>query len=102
MNLVESQELELKKSLAETNEGLQTLCGMLNTRGQGTVIFGIAPDGQVVGVEPGNIDKAQQTLASRIKSKFDPVIVVDIKVQSYAAKNVVIITANRNKVVPYH
>lgn len=103
MNLVESQELELKKSLAETNEGLQTLCGMLNTdKGQGTVIFGVAPVGQVVGVEPGNIDKAQQTLASKIKSKFEPAIVADIKVQTSNSKNIIIVSAKRDKFVPYH
>lgn len=100
---VESQELEFKKSLAETDEGLRALCGMLNTEeGKGTVVFGIAPDGQLVGVEPGNLDKAQQTLASRIKSKFDPAIVADIKVQTSKAKNVVKVSASRSKGVPYH
>lgn len=99
----ESQELEFKKSLAKMDEGLQSLCGMLNTdKGQGTIIFGIAPDGQLVGVEPGNLDKAQQSLVSKIKSKFDPAIIPDIKVQTFTSKNIVKITANRDKKVPYH
>jgi predicted HTH transcriptional regulator len=100
--LIESQELEFKTSLAKTDDGLQSLCGMLNTdKGQGTCIFGVAPDGQIEGVG-GNLDSAQQKLENKIRMKFEPPIIADINVQEKESKNVITIMASRDKKVPYH
>ena len=99
----ESQELEFKKSLSLTGEGLKTLCGMINTDyGRGTVIFGKNPDGGVDGIEPGNLDTAQQTLSQKIKTNFDPQIVTDISVVEYQGKNLLKISATRSPSIPYH
>lgn len=43
-------DLELKKTLAEKDAAMQTLCGFLNNRG-GTVIFGVTPHGKIAGTE---------------------------------------------------
>ena len=67
----ESQVFERKKSLGLQREGLESLCGMVNAyAAQGTVVFGIAPDGELVGVEPGDLDKPQRSLTQTISSKF--------------------------------
>ncbi|CAN5133332.1 ATP-binding protein [soil metagenome] len=49
-------DLELKKSLAEKEAAMRTLCGFLNLQG-GTVIFGVSPQGRIVGTEltDGNV-----------------------------------------------
>ena len=99
----ESQVFERKKSLALQREGFESLCGMVNSEGaNGTVVFGVAPDGQVVGVESGNLDKAQRSLAQTISAKFDPPIQVSIEVVDCDGIPVVAISAQRHRRVPYH
>lgn len=99
----ESESVEFKKSLSLTDEALQSLCGMINTDGgQGTVVFGIAPDGAINGVEPGNLDKAQRTLRQKISSKFDPSVIVNMTVCDYASKNLLLLSCHRSKSEAYH
>jgi hypothetical protein len=99
----ESQICEWKRSLSLKQEALEALCGMMNARpGRGKVIFGIAPDGVEVGVEPGNLDRAQQSLAQTIRQKFDPPIQFTVDVTAKDGKKFVTILAERNKGVPYH
>jgi predicted HTH transcriptional regulator len=99
----ESQTVEFKTSLSEQKEGLQALCGMLNSEpGQGIVIFGVAPDGSSSGVEPGNLDKAQRSLSQHIEQKFDPPIIPTIEVIPVEGKKVLVLRATRARTVPYH
>src|SRR3989442_1340369 len=46
----EGPQLEFKRSTGELREGLQTACAFLNSNG-GKVLFGIKPDGTLVGQE---------------------------------------------------
>jgi predicted HTH transcriptional regulator len=100
---VESQVFERKRSLGLKREGLESLCGMINADdAEGTVAFGIGPDGQIVGVEPGDLDKAQRSLSQTIAKKFDPAIRFTIRVLELEGKRVVVLMAQRNRDVPYH
>ena len=77
--LHESQTVEFKQSLSLRKEGLQALAGMLNAdTAKGIVVFGVSPKGDVTGVEPGDLDRAQQSLAQHIGDSFDPKIVCNI------------------------
>ena len=99
----ESQVFERKRSLGLRREGLETLCGMINAEvAHGSVVFGIGPDGQIVGVEPGDIDKAQLSLSQVIGNKFDPPIQCTMRVLEIQEKRVLILAARRNRDVPYH
>ena len=99
----ESQVFERKQSLSKVTEGLESLCAMINTgEAQGTVVFGIAPDGKLVGVESGDLDKAQQSLLQRIDSKFEPRPLSSIRVVVYEGKRFVVLIAMRNCDVSYH
>ena len=101
--LPESQFVEVKKSLNLRKEGLESLDGMINadTR-KGLVIFGIAPDGNIVGIEPGNLDKAQLTLAQYIRNKFDPPLVFNIEILECSGKCLAFVSAERAPNIPYH
>lgn len=78
-------------------------CGMINAdAAQGTVIFGVEPDGSVSGVEPGNLDKAQKTLSQKIVAQFDPPIVSSINVVEHLGKKLLILRGTRNAKVAYH
>lgn len=103
VNRGESQIVEFKKSLSLTNEALESLCGMLNSElAEGTILFGIAPDGSISGIEPGNLDKAQRTLVQKISSKFHPSIMPIIEVIEYLGSNILILNARRDPITPYH
>lgn len=99
----ESQCFERKRSLSLQREGLESLCGMINAdAAQGSVAFGIEPDGQIVGVEPGDLDKAQRSLAQTIGNKFQPAIRPTFQVFEVSDKRIVTVSATRNRDVAYH
>jgi len=63
--LIETQGVERKKSLSERKAGLKALDAMVNSESAtGTVIFGVAPDGTVVGLG-GDLDQAQRSSRKR-------------------------------------
>jgi hypothetical protein len=65
------------------------------------VVFGVAPDGQLVGVEPGDLDKAQRSLSQTI-ARCDPRLQCSINVAELQGRQFVILTAERNRDVAYH
>lgn len=99
----ESQTFERKRSLKLRRQALESLCAMINAdSGQGSVAFGIAPDGQVVGVEPGDLDQAQRSISQTISDKFAPSIQCTMQVLEADGKRVLLLSAQRNRAVPYH
>ncbi len=99
----EGQTTEFKKSLSLRKEALEALCSMVNAdAAQGTVIFGVEPDGTACGIEPGNLDKAQLSLSQSIKSNFDPPLQAEIYVRDLDGKRLLLITAGRLRSIPYH
>ncbi len=103
INKGESQTVEFKKSLSLQNEGLKGLCAMINSdSAKGLIIFGVEDSGTICGLEPGNLDEAQRSLAQSIRSKFDPQIIVQINVEELKGRNILILYAERNKGTPYH
>jgi predicted HTH transcriptional regulator len=99
----ESQEWERKRSLAERRKGLEALCGMVNAEtAHGAVGFGIGPDGSLVGVEPGDLDRAQQSMLQTVRDKFDPPLHCSVLVVEDSARCFVVVEARRNRDVPYH
>ena len=99
----ESQATEFKLSLAARDDGLRSLCAMVNTdAGTGVIVFGVAPDGTIQGIEPGNLDRAQQSLAQVIGSKFEPQLAAVIEIHRVGAHALLSLTATRLKSVAYH
>ena len=47
----ESERVELKKTLAELKQGLISMVAILNKHGAGELWFGVAPNGNVVGLD---------------------------------------------------
>lgn len=65
-------DLELKKSFAEKEAGMKTLCAFLNGSG-GSVIFGVTPRGRIVGLDL--TDQNLRDLADQFRS-FEPAVVI--------------------------
>jgi predicted HTH transcriptional regulator len=99
----ETQTVEFKKSLVQQREGLKALCAMVNSDlARGTVIFGVAPDRTVCGIEPGNLDAAQRTISQGARTKFDPPLAANVEVPSLEGKRLVVLSARRDRRVVLH
>ncbi len=97
---MESQQTEFKASLSLRKEGLQSLCAMLNAdTAQGRVAFGINPDGTVRGLDPGDLDTMQRTVAQHIQQGFDPQPHATILIFQNKGKNILQLEAQRPSAV---
>jgi ATP-dependent DNA helicase RecG len=86
--LVENDTIELKTSLAERKEILETVSAFSNTRG-GTIYIGIGPDGEVAGVDIGN--RTTEHLANEIKQNTDPKVFPIIEIWETRDKKVIVV-----------
>ena len=101
--LGETQTVEFKKSLSLQKEAFKALCGMVNSdSATGAVVFGVSPDRSISGVEPGNLDSIQRTLAQHVQQRFDPAIIPNIEVLECDDKHLIRLKADRASGVPYH
>jgi predicted HTH transcriptional regulator len=99
--LIETQRVERKRSLSEKREGLESVNAMVNAdSASGQILFGVAPNGTVVGIEPGDADKAQRSLAQHIRDKFDPPIRFEIQAVDCEGKDGLAVSARREPHVP--
>ena len=99
----EGQTTEFKKSLNRRKEALEALCAMVNAdSARGVVVFGVEPDGTVCGVEQGNLDTAQRTLADAIRDGFDPCLTPELHTEELERKRLLLVTAERCRGVLLH
>ncbi len=93
----ESEEVEFKKSTAQLDRALKSVCGFLNHKG-GKVYFGITK-GIIVGQEVS--DQTLKSISQKIRQRIKPEISPGIKVLKIEEKSIieVIISEGRNK--PY-
>ncbi len=68
--LLESETIELKKSLAQLKEGVISLSAMLNKKNEGVVYFGINDEGRVCGITIGK--KTKTEVAHEIRNNLKP------------------------------
>jgi len=82
----ESESLELKTSLSEKEEILETISAFSNKKG-GRVLIGIDPSGKVIGVNIGS--NTIENLAGEIKQNTDPKVFPDISVQKINSREII-------------
>jgi predicted HTH transcriptional regulator len=100
--LGESQSLEFKRSI-QLKESFIDLCGMVNANvGYGTVVFGVEPNGEIIGLGAANLDSAQKTLALHAQQKLDPAIPIEIHAVDCGGMPLLVMTASRSRGVAYH
>lgn len=66
----ESERLEFKRSTAELERALRTVCGMLNCGIAGHVVFGVTDTGHITGQPIGN--NTLEGIAQRLQTAFEP------------------------------
>ncbi|NOQ55548.1 MAG: hypothetical protein GQ477_01945 [Nanohaloarchaea archaeon] len=65
----EDETIEFKRSTAQTDRALRTICGFLNHKG-GTVYFGISDKNELVGQQVS--DSTLKSLSQKIRQKIRP------------------------------
>lgn len=88
MNLgKESESLEFKKSTAERKKAMDDVSSILNKCGGGTLYFGVAPNGDVVGqqISPSSLNDVAEAFKEAIK----PMIFPEIKEMTLDGKTVI-------------
>ncbi|HLP44934.1 MAG TPA: ATP-binding protein [Candidatus Kapabacteria bacterium] len=86
--LTESETVELKSSLSERHEILDTISAFSNTKG-GAIYVGIDPQGRVIGIDEGY--RTFEDLANEIKQNTDPKVFPTIEGIKIENKNVLLI-----------
>lgn len=94
----ESETLEFKRTTSERREAVRTLCAMLNHRG-GRVLFGVAPDGQVIGQQVS--DHTIEEIAQEIKELDPPAFPTIDRVDIGGGREVLVVTVTQGPVRPY-
>lgn len=87
----ETETREFKKSLSELKEGLISIAAMLNKHGSGELWFGIAPNGQAVGLDIS--EKTLRDVSQAVAAHIEPAIYPSITRQDIAGKHCLKIVA---------
>jgi ATP-dependent DNA helicase RecG len=97
----ESEVLEFKRTTGQRREGTRTLAAMLNHRG-GHVLFGVEPDGRVVGQQVG--DRTIEELSHEIQNIDPPSFPTIDRVDLNNGLSVLVVSvaSGANKPYSYH
>ena len=93
----ESETVEFKPSLSQTDKILECVSAFSNTNG-GILVIGVRDTGEVIGVDIGK--RTLESLANTIKQNTDPVIYPSISVENVEGKNVIVIEVEESKSKP--
>ena len=94
----ESETLEFKKSTAQLDKALKSICAFLNHKG-GTIYFGIEENRKVVG--QGVSDKTMKSISQKIRQRIKPEISPEIKVLEIKGKEVIEVKVKEGSNKPY-
>jgi predicted HTH transcriptional regulator len=89
----ESELQEFKASLSEMDKGIVSLTAMLNKNGKGKIYFGVADDGEILGLR-GTLGKETiKKIGTRIAESVRPTLVPRIYFEEYGAETVIVLEA---------
>lgn len=98
INQGESETVEFKRTLAETEKAIQEIASFVNTSG-GVLFFGVQDDGTVIGIDIGknNLEK----LTNKITSLTDPVIYPSVAIENIDDKQIIVIKVDESVNKPH-
>ena len=95
----ESETLEFKKSTAQLEKALKSICAFLNHKG-GIIYFGIDKDGKVMGQSIS--DNTIRSISQKIRQRIKPEITPEIRVLEIEGKKVIEVKAKEGNNKPYY
>ena len=80
MKFKETETLEFKKSISELKDGIKSICAILNKHKEGKIIFGIKPDGKVIGqdVNEKTLRDVSKAISDFVEPKIFPKVYEEI------------------------
>lgn len=81
----ESEQVELKSSLADSRRIVETVAAVATLRG-GTIVVGVCDDGRVIGTDLG--EGALEQLSQRIRAGTDPKVCARLTVEPVDGRSV--------------
>ncbi|MGC8859309.1 MAG: ATP-binding protein [Ignavibacteria bacterium] len=91
--LKETERIELKKSVGEWKEIVETVCAFANTEG-GRIYIGIPPSGKTSGINIGS--NTIEDLTNKIINNTDPKIYPKISIEKIDNKDVIVINVEQS------
>lgn len=95
----ESETLEFKKSTAQLEKALKSICAFLNHKG-GVIYFGIDKDGKAVGQSIS--DNTIRSISQKIRQRIKPAITPEVKVLEINKKKVIEVKVKKGDNKPYY
>ncbi|MBA7516059.1 hypothetical protein ES705_08104 [subsurface metagenome] len=94
LDLKESEIVELKPSLSQSDRIVATVAAMANKTG-GKIIVGISSSGKIIGIEIGK--DTVEKLTNKITQNTDPPVYPKISIETMDSKNVIIIEVSESQ-----
>ena len=95
----ESETVEFKRSTAQIERALRSICGLLNHKG-GTVYFGISDKNELIGQDVS--DSTLKSLSQKVRQRIKPEISPEIKVLEFKNKKVIEVRIKEGTNKPYY
>ncbi|NGX39803.1 MAG: hypothetical protein KR126chlam1_01136 [Chlamydiae bacterium] len=97
----ESSTIEFKRDFPQNDQIIKTVIGFCNQNG-GKLIIGVNDQGQVTGVDDGQIEKALSSLDKAIFESTVPPIIPSVYVRRLGERAVLVIEVSRGMSKPYY
>lgn len=91
----EDETIEFKKSTSEMDEASKSICAMLNKHGHGSIYFGVAPNGELLGMEVA--ESTLREISMRIYENISPRIIPSIKEKTGDGKSFIEVSFQGNE-----
>ncbi|MBQ6473833.1 MAG: putative DNA binding domain-containing protein [Victivallales bacterium] len=89
----ESEFQEFKASLSEMDKGIVSLTAMLNKNGKGKVYFGVADDGEVLGLKGTLGRETVKKIGTRVAESVKPPLVPRIYFEEHGEETIIVLEA---------
>jgi len=88
---------EFKTSLTELDKGIETIAAMLNKHGKADVYYGVANDGEAIGLNGKIGQETIKKVEMRIAEILKPTVVPCVMREDYDGKSVIHVSAKGNR-----
>lgn len=92
----EDETQEFKNSLSQLDAGIDSLAAMLNKHRRGTVYFGVANDGEILGLEGELGEETLKKVGTRIGEQLKPVTAPEVVYQYFGDNTIIKVFVSGN------
>ncbi len=96
----ESSTVEWKRELPQNDQIIKTVIGFCNYNG-GKIVIGVADSGEIVGIPPGEIQKAMESLEKAIFEASHPTIIPRVYAHRFGERSLLIVEVSSGMSKPY-